>query len=228
MAVTLKELIDRALRFADHPKDGMDETEKATLIADINDGVRELWALLVDAHQVYAEKKYDFTIVSGTEDYDLPADFLRAQKLWFMASGRRYKMKRYQIDEIDGYPKPISGGQIELWYVPRVAKLKNSKDTLSAAIPEDYENYPAYVAACRLLALEEDEGLGAAAQERDRIRGLLINLAGERDEGDPTPIGDFYGRWDRAFIMRDFLMRELRYRITGNKINFIEVQLSGV
>lgn len=226
---TFGELASCALDYADHPKDGMDEAEKKRFYHDLNDGISALWKLLIDSHQVFLHKVADpIQIVSGTEYYSLPTDFLRAMKVWYVVNDRRYKMRRYNVDEIDGYPKPIMSGTVELWYAPRAPTFTDAHDPIPSSIPQEYITYAALHAAERILGLEEDENIQWVQGERDRIQATLLNTAGERDEGDPQAIGDFYGRWDKSFIMRDFIMRELRYRIVGDKLHFVEIMISGV
>jgi hypothetical protein len=224
---TLKDLMDRALAYADFPKDSLDADQQKTLINDINDGLIELWEALIDSHEDLVHKIATLTLVSNTEAYNLPSDFYKAIKVWYTTGGRRYRMERFNLDEIDGYPKPVSSGTGELWYAPPFARLKLKKATVPDVIPVGWENYGAMFAACRLLISEGTDPQGVMA-ERERLMNRIRQDVGTRDE-QPDGLSDYYGRWDVRQDLREAgYTRMLRYRIIGRQIYFVEIQLGGV
>lgn len=228
MAVTLRDLMTRALGYADFPRDSLDAEQQAQLIVDINDGLRELWELLIRSRQDIIHKVAPaISVVSGTESYDLPSDFYHALKLWWLEHSRRYRMERFSLDEMDGYPKPLQSGQVELWYAPELPRLRLKSDEVPDVIPHEWENYAALFAAVRLLDSEESDS-SKWSQERDRMAMRIADSAEPRDEGEPQTISDVHGRWS-GDPLRDEPTRRLRYRIMGSKIYFVEVeQPSGV
>jgi hypothetical protein len=77
---TLKDLMDRALAYADFPKDSLDADQQKTLINDINDGLIELWEALIDSHEDLVHKIATLTLVSNTEGVQSPLGFLQGHQ----------------------------------------------------------------------------------------------------------------------------------------------------
>lgn len=222
---TLGDLMKRALAYAEYPKDSLDEDQQAQLINDINDGLIELWEVIVDSREELINSSYTFSLVSGTESYALPTDFYKALKLFYVSNDRRYPIARFNLEEVAGFPKPLSSGSIELWYAPRCVRMKNKKAQVSSLIPIGWENYAALFAASRLIGTEGTDG-SWVSQERDRLIQRITEHIGDRD-ATADRIGDVSGRWRDARALYDLQARELRYRIVGNLVYFIEL-LEGV
>lgn len=223
---TLKDLMTRALAYADFPKDSLDADQEKQLINDINDGLIELWEAMIDSHEELVHKvASDITLVASTEAYSLPTDFFKAIKVWYSANSRRYRVERFNLEEIDGYPKPLTAGTVQLWYAPPFVRMKNKKATVPGVIPTGWENYGALFAASRLLIAEGTDPQAVMA-ERNRLMGRITQMVGGRDE-QPESIGDYYNRFDYN-PLRDSNTRVLRYRIMGASIYFIEVEQGGI
>jgi hypothetical protein len=62
-------------------------------------------------------------------------------------------MERFNLDEIDGYPKPVSSGTGELWYAPPFARLKLKKATVPDVIPVGWEKLRRHVRCLPLAHL---------------------------------------------------------------------------
>lgn len=225
MQTTLKDLMDRALAYADFPKDSLDADQEKQLIADINDGLAELWEAMAEFHGDLIHKTASITLAAADDDYALPADFYKAIKVFLVESSRRYKVEKFSLDEIDGFPKPLSSGSIELWYAPQLVRMKQKKAPVVTGIPSGWETYASLFAACRMLGSEGTDA-SQVIGERDRLMGRIKQLPVARDE-EPEAIGDAYGRW-AGEVSRESVTRHLRYRIMGSKVYFVEVEQGGV
>lgn len=193
----------------------------------INDGLAELHDILVEAHEEYFRSKQTINLVSGTEEYSLPTDFYKSIALWYVTSDRRFRVDRYNLEQVDGYrSSPIHSGTVEHWYVPHVTLMTDDADVVDDRIVPGWEDYVALHAAIRLLIREESDP-SALMNERERLYQRIVNMAAPRDEGDPDSIADYYDRWSNARLYR-LDERYFRYRILDDKISFIEVEHLGV
>lgn len=223
---TLKQLTDRALDYADMT--GSEFPDPDRLIDYVNDGLAELHDILVNSFEDYFLERHTFTIAAGQEEYDLPADFYKLKKLWYVTSGRRFKIERFVLDQIDGYRQtPITGGTCELWYVPEFTPLQLPNEKVSIAVPVSWEDYAALYAAQRLLMREESD-TAVVSMELEKTRQKIINNATPRDAGEAESIGEFYGRWEYARHLLRFDERYFKYRLMGNKLRIIEIEYLGI
>lgn len=229
MRPTLKDLMDSALVAADFPRDSLDANQKKTLIQYLNEGGQELWAAMVDARQEMVFRIAPLiSIVAGTEAYALPDDFYKAIKVWLLENSRRWVVEKFQLDELEGYPQPVTTGSIEMWYAPAWPKMSEIKAPVPGIIPNGWERYIYLYAACRLLA-DEQTDFTMLAQERDGVLQMVRQTGGERD-GEPESIGDVYGRipgTTGGSYLREALTRQYRYRIMGTNIYFAEIEFGG-
>lgn len=221
---TLENLRARALDYADMT--GSDFPDAARLDNYINVGLGQLHDLLINSYQDYYRKTQTLTLVPGTEEYDLPDDFLKSLEVFYEVSDRRYSIPRFSRGEIDGYRKgALTGGTVTHWYAPQVARLSEPLDKVDLTVPFSWEDYVALAAAVRLLVREESDPsllVTLLAAERQRI----IDMAEPRDEGSQGAVEDVYGRFNRAADhFREW--RYLRYRIMGSKIHFFEFEYLG-
>lgn len=222
---TLLDLVNRALAYADLASGtALTADQKAVIVNDINDGLIELWDMIVDSHAEMALATETYGVTPGTEDYDLPSDFYKALKVFYLYQGRRYRMERFNLDEIDGLVQPLAFGDVELWYAPKFTRLALDADVMPTVIPQGWENYAALFAAARMLKREESDA-SAIEAERDRLGLRITTVIEPRDEGKPERVADVYGRWGGMGIQRyaDPPVRDLRYRILGSSIYFVEV-----
>lgn len=221
--VTLQELQARALDYADMTGSSFPDTGRLTDY--INSGLSDLHEMLV--HEEYFRTSANIAVVSGTEEYDLPADFYKAMKVYRLSSGRRYLLDQFNPSQLSGYRNngPAWTGTVELWYAPSPTKLVDSKDPVNAALPIGWDDFIALHAATRLLIREQSDP-SAVAAEREQVRQRIMDRVEPRDIGTPDTIEDHYGRWGGGLF--DIEERALRYRIMGSKILFVEFGYLGV
>lgn len=223
---TLRSLKDRALDYADMTGSGFPDESR---LADyINSGLSELYDMLINAYEDYARKKTTIALTAGTEDYDLPSDFLKSRKLYYLSNGRRFNLRQYHLGEVSGYrTSPIFGGSVELWYIPQYAPLLSDEETISNVFPVGWEDFAALNAAVR-LSIREESDPSALIQEREIQRQRIIESAEPRDVGESGAVADYYGRYNSAYQYFGFEERYFKYHILGQKISFIEFEYLGV
>ena len=204
---------------------GSDFPDEDRVIGYANSGLSELHDLLAD-HE-YFHSTASISLTSGTEEYQLPADFYKATRVWRVSNGRRYMLERFNLSQLDGYKTsgPASSDTAELWYAPQLRKLKRKKDKVVGVLPEGWEDYVSLHMAVQLLNKEEQSS-DAMAAERERVKQRIIMHLEPRDMGIPDEIEDYYGRWSGGVVDDD--SRSLRYRVMGDKIHFVEFDFLGV
>lgn len=221
---TLKELRDRALDYADMTDSDFADTDR--LNNYVNDGLAKLHDILVDSFEDYFRKVESITIVAGTETYDLPDDFYKVKKCYYLDSSRRFRVTRFNLDEIDGYrSSPLTGGSVELWYVPQFKKLENDDSEIEVALVTGWEDFVALHAAVR-LGIKEETDVTELKNERADAYANIIKMCEPRDPGTPDCIADVSGRWDSGVNLLRIEDR-YKYRILANKIHFIEAEIFG-
>jgi hypothetical protein len=224
--VTLADLRARALDYADMTGSTFPVTARVTDY--VNDGLSALHDILIESYEDYLYKTGTVSVVSGTESYNLPTDFYKLLKCFYLSSNRRYTVKRFSLSDIDGYKSsPISSGTFELWYIPQFAVLSGDSDTVHVSVPIRWENFVALHAAIQLLNREESDS-SALMREREAERARIISMAQPRDIGEQMTVEDHSGRWNgsRHFLAAD--EKSFMYRIMGDKIIFTQSELVGV
>lgn len=226
--VTLTDLTARTLDYADMT--GSTFPVSARVTDYINDGLTHLHDILVNSGGEYFLTTTNINVLAGTETYSLPADFYKARKVFYTSSNRRYKVEKFNLDEIDGYKtSPIASGTVELWYIPEITRLAAGGDKVSASmpLPDGWEDFIALHAAIRLLVREETD-TSLLNAERQKCEARIIQMASPRDLGQEEVIGDYYERWSYARQLLTSDERHYKYRIHGEKIHFIELELLGL
>lgn len=224
--VTLAELRARALDLADMTDSEFPNTDR---VRDyINVGLSELHNILVNSYEDYYNKRYVISVNSTTGEYDLPDDFLKVNKVWYLAGDRRYRVERFELDDIDGYrTTPVTSGTVELWYAPQLTKLQNDNDVVSINVPVGWEDFVACFAAVRLLVREESDPTFVLA-ERERLRQSIIESAEPRDSGGVKTVSDHTQRWNTARHYFRYDETYFKYRVMHNKILFVQYAYLGL
>ena len=231
--VTLAELKARALDYADMT--GSDFVVDARLRDYINSVASELYDLMVNANEEWFLKTHTVSMVSGTEEYELPSDYYKMIKCFWVSGGRRYAMSQFMLSELDGSSQtPLQGGSIEIWYVPQMLlfSANTNAETIGSVyvdgaiadptpippLPTGWEDYIALGAAVKLLNREESDS-SALLRDQTAIGKRIIAMAEPRDTGTPQRIQDVTssaggGRYDVPY--------SLSYRVLGSKIRFCQ------
>ena len=166
----------------------------------------------------------------------LPEDFYKVQGMFYIsptsssAQQRRFKVERWQPLEIDGYrSSPISGGTIQMWYIPEFKKFKRFSGRVSGRMPPGWEDYVALQSALTLAIKEANvEQFQMLSTERDRKRILIQEALTPRDDFIPDSIQDYYGRYENTRNLLRFDERYFKYRVMGNFLYLIEIEYIGI
>jgi len=220
---------DTALDYVDMTGSSFPDTTAG--LRYLNAALAELHELLVSSPQSeYFHSESTITVVSGTEAYNLPSDFYRMKALYYVSSNRRFKVKRYNPISVDGYRNsPLTGGSLELWYVPYFTELTSLTESISTALQPQWQDYAALSVAVRLALREESFELAKMlAGERARKRAMIEAAIGPRDEQEPDSIGDYYERYESGRHLLDLAEKNFVYRIMGSQIFVIQTDYIGV
>lgn len=221
---TLSDMRKGALDRADMTGSSFPNTNQ--LDRQINRGLQSVYNMMVNAYEDYFHKEVQFRLINGTEQYNLPDDYLKTTKVFYLESSngnRRYSVQRFTVDEIDGYRRgPLSTGIIEHWYVPTLSRLESDDDTVPAFLPPTFEEYASLYAARYLLMREDSyQAVGALSQELSELKPEIMDLIEPRDTGEPKVTSDIYGRWSNPrWSLRNG--RDFKYGIFGGKLKIVE------
>ena len=223
---TLYDLKARALDYADMTSSTFPDEERLTDY--INNGLASLHDILSNAYGDYLHKSTDISLVSGTEDYALPTDFYKLQKVFYLDTNRRYRMERFSPDSMDGTAtNPSLRGTVQLWYIPQHTSLTSDTDVVSVSVPVGWEDYVCLHAAIRLLQREESD-TGPLLAEREGEKQKIIEMAAMRDSGTPGQMGDYYNRFSYGRNMFLINNKDYRYCLSGNNIKILQFMFDGV
>ncbi|MBW2735612.1 MAG: hypothetical protein JRH20_24770 [Deltaproteobacteria bacterium] len=222
---TVTNMWDQAKDLADMTGSGFPVEARGINYA--NTALRILHVALANAHNGdYFRSEDTITIVADTEEYALPADFMRSIKMVFEpANGnRRYPVKKFNLEEMSGMRKaPLTAGTIIHWYAPTPTVFTLVADTLAAIYPVGSSDFIAYHMAIQLLNREESfEQAQLLSRERDLVMRSIMDIIEPRDE-QPEEVVDVYGRWTanhRRCAVED---QSYLYRIMGGYVYLSEV-----
>lgn len=219
---TLSGLATQALDLADLTSSTSPVT--ARVYEYVNSALSELHDLLVCSFEQYLMSRTTVTLVSGTDYYSLPGDFLKSVKVYLLSNGDRYRLRRFELDEyereedetglfaVDNVdlryrilgsqiwfsPTPSAAGTVDLWYVPQFTPLTTSvpgtSDVIHVSVPVGWEEFVVLSAAAKLKIREESDA-SQLLMLKEQARQRIISAAGERDSGEPSRVSDTYGRW---------------------------------
>lgn len=191
----------------------------------INLALSELWDILVTNYEHYGRSLDTVTLVSGTESYNLPTDYLKTLKVFATSAGKRYKLPRFTLEELDRYQDDVeavradgsnlryaiigkliwftptpTGGTVEHWYVPQSPQfdVTNASDVIDSIFPIGWEDFVITAAAERLLIREERDPSGCSLLHQ-RAHQRIVSAAAIRDAGEPLRITDTSGRWGSSW-----------------------------
>lgn len=221
---TLATLRSAALDSADMTGSGFPDT--TALNRYINAGLQYVYNKMVNSFEDYFHKEATFSLVSGQEDYDLPADHLKTTKVFYLegtGADRRWSVPRFSVDEIEGCRSgAITSGSIQHWYVPTLPALALDADTVPAILPPSFEEYAILYAAQRLLEREESY---QQAERLERYKQEIFQSMAEtfepRDTGEPKTVSDIYNRWS-SYRWGHIAGRSFKYSLFGDKIKIVD------
>ncbi len=220
MTITLLELRDGARQRAD--RTGSDFVTDLELNSYINSEIAELKDLLIGAYDSdYDVQTVEFQTSASTANYALPngtnysaapefyklrgvdiklnnADWTSLRPFNFNERNRTADWSvsdgpnvRYRLvgTNLMFTPAPDAAYDVKLWYIPVATKLTANADVL-----RDLNQYSEYVmvgAAMKMLVKEETDASALASIKLD-LRKRIVEMAQNRDAGQPEAISDIY------------------------------------
>lgn len=184
----------------------------------INEGISRLHRMLVEAYGAdYYVSTASLSLVAGTSDYNLPADFFKLLGIDIQVGGHYYTLRPYNNAERNAYrnnPFPwfygsvayrLVGDKVRILpatltatatveYVPNFTELSGES---TVKFPEMWETYVVDWAARKLLSKEES-GVRDITADIEKAEAELRSIAEARDAGSPAQtvdvdvIDDFY------------------------------------
>jgi len=224
MSVTLLQLKTRARERADQVNSNF--VEDSELTNYINASIAELYDLMVAAYgSDYFLDSAAISIVSGTEDYALPADFYKMRGVdvninndnWFSVRPFNFNERnrnqdvtwglltgpsiRYRImgSNLKFSPVPDGSYNCQIWYIPKAAILTTDTDVF-----DDLNQWAEYVvvdAAIKMMQKEESDVSVLQSQKAELKRRIEI-MAENRDAGSPESVSDIYAENDDFWFWR--------------------------
>lgn len=184
------------------------------LVRYINSAWRYANAKLTESYEDWNVSSYDFTTVSGTRDYALPADFVRLRKVFYVrdlgtSSEREFPLRRVNWQETDNYVrydnKPnrfmLRGSNIRLFPLVNAAHdyriyysaAPATVTALSTNIDFQYgiDRFIIWdaVVACKI---KDDLDAAEAMAERNMALQDMIGAAETRDASEPTYVQEVH------------------------------------
>lgn len=191
---------DGDLRLVRHPL--------ATVKVWINQGVKELYNLLVNANQDLYMDSDDITVTAGTIEYSLDAEFFKSlgvDKL--LSTGKYAAIRRFNNADrnqrvelryrIMGSKLRLSGpddwsGTLRHWFIPAATALSDDTDTFDGI--NGFEDY--VINYCLIKAkTKDDEDLGELPGIKKDLEQKIKDTMQDRDEGEPDQVRDVSGAY---------------------------------
>ncbi len=225
MGVTLLQLRTRARQRADMENSNF--IEDSELNSYVNASLAELYDLLVSAYgeDYFIADPLNFSTVSGTAEYALPADFYKLRGLdcningndWFSIRAFNFNERnrnqdttwgliggpniRYRImgENLKITPMPNGVYNLRMWYIPLAPTLAADSDSFN-----DINNFSEYVvvdAAIKMLQKEESD-VSILMNQKMALKRRLEEMAANRDAGQPMSVSDIYAENNEFWFWR--------------------------
>ena len=185
----------------------------------LNEALKGLYDMLIDAWgQEYYVRDTTITLVSGQNDYNLPADFYKGASVTASNNGYHYQLRTWEMQELASmqtlsahtsgaiyqlryrfkgrdisiYPTPTQAFSVKVWYIPAMTELVLGTDTFDGV--NGWEQWAVLTAAIDVLNKEESD-TSALMVERSMVEARIRKLAGSQDAGRAARITDVRGDW---------------------------------
>lgn len=220
MLMTIQSIVDTAIDLADMRNSKFIDqsgTADSELIRYANIAYRDLYNTIIQANNQYFTTSYNISILGGTDEYSLPADFYKLDgvDLQIDASSKRYlTLRPFMFQERNKFrsglaftnspygqvfkylmvgskirflPIPSMSGTVVLWYTPTPTVITSLTDTVEVMVGGD--EYLSLTIAMAMLAKEESD-TSTLNGKRVEVLQQLRNVLQTRDAGAPEYITD--------------------------------------
>lgn len=220
MLMTIQSIVDTAIDLADMRNSKFIDqsgTADSELIRYANIAYRDLYNTIIQANNQYFTTSYNISIVGGTDEYALPADFYKLDgvDLQIDATSHRYlTLRPFMFQERNKFrsglaftnspygqvfkyllvankirflPIPSMSGTVQLWYTPSPTVITSLADTVEVIVGGD--EYLSLTIAMAMLAKEESD-TSTLNGKRLEVLQQLKNVLQSRDSGAPEYITD--------------------------------------
>lgn len=213
MAVTLTQLTDRAKQASDLVGSAFISSSEWTNL--INNGLKELYDIVVSANEDYFTTTATVSITAGNSSASLPATFYKLRGVDYQISSSEYiniplfsfqdrnrpgafltssqgndPTRRYRIilDNIHITPADKAEGAYRVWYVPSVTELASGSDTISTTLSKfGWDEFIVLYAAIKALTKQEQD-TSALERQKAAIEQRIITMSTNRNSDQPERI----------------------------------------
>lgn len=224
-SVTVQNMLDRATKYADMVHSDFYSTQEKV---DLLNGIYpELYDMLVSADEnYYVAPYYTFAVSNATQAYALPADFYKIIGVDFNIGGLWVTLYNYNEGDRNRFfnPANLPTGSVRVRYIP--APPTFSSDALTTTV-DGVSGWDEYVVVSLAIAMLGAEESSTTVLERRlaKLEKRIEIMSKNRDEGLPGTVTDvtnatYHHYWNS--------IGALRYRLYGNNIEFISVEMIGV
>lgn len=219
--VTLRDIATRARIYADQRQsNGFINDDEMLLM--LNDCYCELYDTLVGSYANYFSSTDTITLVAGTVDYSLPADFYKIIGVDFQISANNFcTLMPFPEAErnVNGYSTTaFPAGSIRLRYVPAATTFTSLDDEFDGI--SGWDRLLSLLVAIDIMDAEESETKPLTLKYQ-RTLARIMQMATDRDVGMPATVSDIY----KTNIWNPY--GSLRYRLYGDVIEFLNTSYAG-
>ncbi len=196
------------------------DMEFSTFVSDqeltsyINDSLKDLYDLLVQAGEFYFVSSYEFQTSSGVDSYALPSDFYKVIGVDYrLGTGEarsmmranwqdrnkytnfpffnttQYAFYKYMLvnDSLTLMPTPGASETIKVWYAPLLADLVNDADTVN--VISGFDSWVIADVCIKMLSKEESDIQPFLLMKQD-CEKRIQKMKRDRIQGDTSTIAD--------------------------------------
>jgi hypothetical protein len=160
----------------------------------------EVYTTVVEVYEDYYQDTYQFNLVDGTNEYDLPSDFFKLKRLElkYDSSDEPYQSRSFDfrqlhraVDTTDYgstyrpvhqlvgsklriLPVPdedVTNGA-KLFYIQQIEEMDEDNDTINIPFPNRYSKYVVKAAVAELLSKGQQEEVVAASYRQEFRAGM--------------------------------------------------------
>lgn len=220
---TARNIINRALRRADMKNSNYINVEEQFEV--LNECYTEMYDILVTAYaEYYMVQEYFIALSPNTYMYDLPDDFYKGMGVDYnlnVTTTGWVSLKPFTEMERNGLSGVIGtlpSGQVRMRYVPVPPIFTDDADLIDGV-----SGWDSLIVAMMAISFRTKEETDTAPLER--LKSQLIQritaASQNRDGGMPAQVNDIY----QVNIFLAYA--SLRYQYSGNKIRFMNTEISG-